>query len=74
MQKQNFNMNAVHMVPMDEIAGFEVRPGLYELNGAVAIPVGVNYIRWELLPASCSCFGGWRMSRMRYLNFQTTTG
>ena len=44
MQKQNFNpsMNAVHMEPMDKIAGFEVRPGLYELNGAVAIPVGVN--------------------------------
>ncbi len=33
----------IHMVPMDEIAGFQVRPGLYELNGAMAIPVGVNF-------------------------------
>ncbi|MCI8580174.1 MAG: glycogen debranching enzyme [Dorea sp.] len=53
MQKQNFNMNAVHMVPMDEIAGFEVRPGLYELNGAVAIPVGVNFTIHSLGATSC---------------------
>jgi len=31
------------MVPMDEIAGFQVRPGMYELNGAMAIPGGVNF-------------------------------
>ena len=53
MQKQNFNMNAVHMVPMDEIAGFEVRPGLYELNGAVAIPVGVNFTIHSLGATTC---------------------
>lgn len=53
MQKQDFNMNAVHMVPMDEIAGFEVRPGLYELNGAVAIPVGVNFTIHSLGATSC---------------------
>ena len=46
-------MNAVHMVPMDEIAGFEVRPGLYELNGAVAIPVGVNFTIHSLGATSC---------------------
>ena len=55
MQKQNFNpsMNAVHMEPMDKIAGFEVRPGLYELNGAVAIPVGVNFTIHSLGATSC---------------------
>ncbi len=53
MQKQDYNMNAVHMVPMDEIAGFEVRPGLYELNGAVAIPVGVNFTIHSLGATSC---------------------
>lgn len=46
-------MNAVHMVPMDEIAGFEVRPGLYELNGAVAIPVGVNFTIHSQGATSC---------------------
>ena len=33
----------IHMVPMDEISGFSVRPGYYEINGATAIPGGVNF-------------------------------
>lgn len=34
---------SVHLMPMDVIAGFEVRPGFYEINGATAIPCGVNF-------------------------------
>ena len=34
---------AIHLVPMDNIAGFDVRPGFYETNGATAIPGGVNF-------------------------------
>lgn len=34
---------SIHLVPMDVIAGFEVRPGFYEINGATAIPGGVNF-------------------------------
>jgi glycogen operon protein len=30
-------------VPLDLIAGFEVRPGFYDINGATAIPGGVNF-------------------------------
>ena len=33
----------IHLVPMDYIAGFAVRPGFYETNGATAIPGGVNF-------------------------------
>ena len=34
----------IHMRPYDKICGFDVRPGLYELNGATAIPAGgVNF-------------------------------
>ncbi len=33
----------IHLVPMDIISGFEVRPGFYEVNGATAIPGGVNF-------------------------------
>lgn len=33
----------IHLVPMDRIAGFDVRPGFYEANGATAIPGGVNF-------------------------------
>ncbi len=33
----------IHLVPIDHIAGFDVRPGFYEINGATAIPGGVNF-------------------------------
>ncbi|MCI9158716.1 MAG: glycogen debranching enzyme, partial [Lawsonibacter sp.] len=33
----------IHLVPLDEVAGFQVRPGFYEINGATAIPGGVNF-------------------------------
>ena len=28
----------IHLVPMDHLNGFDVRPGFYEINGATAIP------------------------------------
>ena len=31
------------MEPLDVINGFEVRPGFYGMNGATAIPTGVNF-------------------------------
>ena len=34
---------SIHLVPLDHIAGFDVRPGFYEINGATAIPGGVNF-------------------------------
>ena len=33
----------IHLVPMDRLNGFDVRPGFYEINGATAIPGGVNF-------------------------------
>ena len=33
----------IHLVALDNIAGFDVRPGLYETSGATAIPGGVNF-------------------------------
>lgn len=33
----------IHLVPLDYLDGFEVRPGFYEINGATAIPGGVNF-------------------------------
>ncbi len=29
--------------PVDEIAGFRVRPGMFDVNGAMALSVGVNF-------------------------------
>lgn len=55
MEEEKFisPMRSIHMVPMDEISGFEVRPGLYELNGAMAIPVGVNFTVHSYGATSC---------------------
>lgn len=53
IQNNVTSMNAVHMEPMDRIAGFDVRPGMYELNGAVAIPVGVNFTIHSCGATSC---------------------
>ncbi len=48
----NFGLpRTIHLVPMDYICGFEVRPGFYEINGATAIPGGVNFT--EIGRASC---------------------
>lgn len=46
-------MGSIHMVPMDEIAGFQVRPGMYEMNGAMAIPGGVNFTVHSYGATSC---------------------
>lgn len=44
MEKQILqNGKEVHLVPLDKVSGFEIRPGFYEMNGATAIPCGVNF-------------------------------
>lgn len=47
------SMRGIHMVPMDVIGGFEVRPGIYEMNGATAIPCGVNFTVYSNGATSC---------------------
>ena len=42
------NQEAVHtlpvsMIPLGEINGFPVRPGLYDINGATLLQNGVNF-------------------------------
>ncbi len=56
----------IHMVPMDEIAGFEVRPGIYELNGAMTIPCGVNFTIHSHGATSCELL---LFHRMEYTPF-----
>ncbi len=33
----------INLVPMDNVNGFDIRPGLYDINGATLIPCGVNF-------------------------------
>lgn len=40
-QLQADNQNV--LLPLDQINGYNVRPGLYEINGATAIPGGVSF-------------------------------
>ena len=49
IQKPNISglSSSIHMVPMDNISGFDVRPGFYEVYGATAIPGGVNFTALE---------------------------
>ncbi|MGE4549476.1 MAG: glycogen-debranching protein [Intestinibacillus sp.] len=43
----------IHLAPLDRIAGFEVRPGFYEMYGATAIPGGVNFTVQSRGATSC---------------------
>lgn len=39
--------------PMGEISGFPVRPGMFDVNGAMALPVGVNFTVHTHYGTSC---------------------
>lgn len=39
--------------PMDEIAGYPVRPGLFDINGALSLPNGVNFTIHTHYGTSC---------------------
>ena len=43
----------IHMVPMDVISGFSVRPGMFEINGTTSIPYGVNFTIHSFEATSC---------------------
>lgn len=59
-------MSRIHMVPMDVINGFEVRPGMYEVNGATAIPCGVNFTVYSYGATSCELLLYKRMEQEPY--------
>lgn len=59
-------MGSIHMVPMDEISGFQVRPGMYEVNGAMAIPGGVNFTVHSYGATSCELLLFHRMAEEPY--------
>ncbi len=46
-------ISTVNLVPMGTIGGFEVRPGFYEINGATAIPCGVNFTVYSCGATAC---------------------
>lgn len=59
-------ISSIHMLPMDVISGFEVRPGMYEINGATAIPCGVNFTVHSYHASSCELLLFKRMEEEPY--------
>lgn len=59
-------MSRIHMVPLDVIEGFDVRPGMYEVNGATAIPCGVNFTVYSYGATSCELLLYKRMEEEPY--------
>lgn len=41
------------MTPMDEVAGYLVRPGMFDVNGAISLPNGVNFTVHTHFGTSC---------------------
>ena len=60
------SMSHIFMVPLDEINGFKVRPGLFEMNGATAIPCGVNFTIHSYGATSCELLLFRRMEKEPY--------
>lgn len=54
------------MVPLDEVAGFQVRPGLYTSNGATALPGAVNFTVHSHGAVSCELLLYHRMENKPY--------
>lgn len=40
---QQYGTHLHSLTPTDEIAGFPVRPGMFDINGAMALPIGVSF-------------------------------
>lgn len=59
-------MSSIHMIPMDQVAGFDVRPGMYEVNGATAIPCGVNFTVHSFGAVACELLLFKRMEEEPY--------
>ena len=66
------DMNKVHMRPIDEVNGYQIRPGLYEMYGATAIPGGVNFTVQSTNATSCELllFKPGKVYRLQRLNSQ----
>lgn len=63
-------ISRIHLVPMDVISGFEVRPGMYEINGATPIPCGVNFTVHSFGAVSCELLLFKRMENEPYAVLQ----
>ena len=52
-EKASTRSQEINLIPMDNIAGYDVRPGMYEMNGATVIPGGINFTIHSHQATSC---------------------
>ena len=52
--------------PIDEVNGFKIRPGFYEINGASALPEGVNFTLVTYSGTSCELLLFHRKAQVPY--------
>ncbi|NTV78762.1 MAG: glycogen debranching enzyme, partial [Clostridiales bacterium] len=60
------NYSKFHLVPLNVINGFRVRPGFYEIYGATAIPGGVSFTIHSHQATSCELLLFHRMAEEPY--------
>ena len=63
-------MHPLTLEPLDQINGFSVRPGLYEINGAMVVPGGVNFTIHSLGATSCELLFFHRKETVPYATIQ----
>lgn len=65
-----------HLIPLDKVNGYEVRPGFYGINGATALREGVNFTVSSLERRAWSffCTTEGKKSPMQCCLFRNTTG
>ena len=65
-----------NLKPLDKINGYDVRPGFYEVNGASALPGGVNFTLASHGATSCELLysTGNPQSHSQVFLFRNTTG
>ena len=65
-----------HLIPLDKVNGYEVRPGFYGINGATALREGVNFTVSSLEAAGVELllYHRGEKSPMQCCLFRNTTG
>ena len=65
-----------HLIPLDRINGYDVRPGFYGINGATALREGVNFTvcSVEATDVELLLYHRGEKSRMRFFLFPNITG
>ena len=58
--------------PLDRVNGFDIRPGLYEINGATSSTL--QFILRMRFPVSCCCFTEGKKSLTGRFLFRKITG